>query len=189
MLPGESFRDLGPRRARVALQQRVAAHDEPAGADPTLEPAFHPERTLDGVQALDPGPLEIPATVSDLLPAAQARAENRAAVDRLAVDQHGARAALGAVTAEVGDVQIELLRRGRPQRLAYVDDDTCCTLSMSSVTGACARAGCSRRRPPRVPRRRPCGRGRRTRRRGRAVRRLHRQARLTTAAQARSVAF
>ena len=107
----------------LRLQQRVAAHDEAARADAALEAALHPEGALDGMQALERRPVVNTGDGHDLLAAAQARAEDRAAVDGSPIDQHRAGAALRAVAAEVGDVQPELLSRGCPQRLAHVDDD------------------------------------------------------------------
>src|SRR5262249_38216930 len=75
---------LGDRDARCALvrlQQRVAAHDEAARAHAALDPTPHPERSLDGVQAIDARSALKYRDRHDLLTAAQASGEDGAAVD------------------------------------------------------------------------------------------------------------
>jgi len=59
----------------------------------------------------------------DLLAASESRAQDGAAIDRPAVDNHRACATLGAIAAEVRRGQSELLGDRFPQALAHIDGD------------------------------------------------------------------
>src|SRR5262245_8857857 len=96
--------DFLPRRARVLPEQRGGAHDLPRLAIAALrhllrEPGLLQRVARVGRQALDGGD----AATREVLDRAQAR------VVGLAVDMHGARAALADSAAELGAGELEVL--------------------------------------------------------------------------------
>src|SRR6266850_1744663 len=108
----------------VARQQRAAGHHHPRRAVPALQPVLVPERFLDGVEL---------AVLLQALHGADLRAvrldrEHRARLHRLAVEQHGAGAAVRGVAADV--------RPGQAQVLAQEVDEQQPGLDPELVRGA-----------------------------------------------------
>src|SRR5262249_16067107 len=104
---GQRLGDLGARWAGIGVQQGVGAHDEAARAAAALQAAPHPERTLDGMQTVDTWSGRQAGDRLDLLAAAESSGVHGATVDGLPVDDDGARAALGAIAAEVDAVDAQ----------------------------------------------------------------------------------
>src|SRR5207245_1512240 len=107
-VPRERLGDLGRVRLRVRREEREGRHDETARADPALEATFEPVRALDRVEPGDSGSGSEARHGLDLLTATEPRRQDRAAVHRSSVDEDRARAALGAVAAEVRVREAEL---------------------------------------------------------------------------------
>ena len=76
-----------------------------------------------GCSPVDAGSLRKTGDGRDLLAATESRAEDGAAVDGLAVDEHRACAALCAVAAQVGVRETELEVHRLPEALAVIDDE------------------------------------------------------------------
>src|SRR6266851_609598 len=97
-VPGNGLADLLLARVLVALQERARGHQHAGGAEAALQAVLLGEALLDGMelarllQALDRGDLR----------AVGLHREHGARLDRVAVEDHGARAAVRGVAADVG---------------------------------------------------------------------------------------
>src|SRR5207245_11608288 len=120
---GEAFGDLNVGRLRDRGEERDGRHDEAARADAALETTVQPESPLNRVETCDAGSGRQAGDRRDLLSAAEPRRQYRAAVHRLAVDQHGTGAALRSVAPEIGVAEAELEVHGLPEALAVIDND------------------------------------------------------------------
>src|SRR2546423_4765096 len=120
----ESPADLVFGRVRVLGEEVGGGHDESRSAVPALQAVLVPDRLLDRVQL---------AILGHALDRLQALAlgldgEHRAALDGLAVDQDGARAALAGVASDV--------RAGEPQVVAQVMHEKQARLDLVLVPAA-----------------------------------------------------
>src|SRR5690606_24405412 len=103
---GDRVPDLVFRRVRVPLEQRDGGHHHAGRTVAALEPVLLVEALLHGVQRAVP----LESLDRRDLPAVRLHGEHRAGFHRPAVQQHGARAAVRGVAADV--------RAGQPERLA-----------------------------------------------------------------------
>src|SRR5947208_5410579 len=107
--------DLGLARLGIPGEQVHGGHDQAGSAEAALQPVLVPERLL---QRMQPAVLAQPLDGPDLL-ALRLYGEDGAALDRVAVDQHGTRAALARVAADVRAREVELVaqhvREQRPR--------------------------------------------------------------------------
>jgi len=117
----ERFFDLLIRWILVGLKKSVRGHDESASADAALEAALQPERPLERMQSVDAGPAGDAAHCQNFLAAAVTSRQQRAPVNRPAIHQYGARAALRAVATEIAVRLSQLVVECFPQALANID--------------------------------------------------------------------
>ena len=116
----DAVRQLRTRGIRVGLEKSDRRHDEPRHAERALEALLVHHRLLHRVERAV-GRLEPFDGLN--LPAADRVRENRTGVVRHIVDEHGARAALGSVAAQLRACEAELVAQRHRQRflLHHVD--------------------------------------------------------------------
>src|SRR3954469_1179160 len=101
-MPVQRLANVLVRRARIAGEERFRPHSHALAAIAALAGLLLDERLLDRMQLL------LGAQAFDRLPGALHRGDRRAArADGLAVDQHGAGAALRKAAAELRPVELE----------------------------------------------------------------------------------
>src|SRR5688572_21679796 len=103
-IAGDTFADLALRRRRVVVQQRHCRHDHSRRAEAALKPVLLPEALLQGMQLTLRGK---PLDRGDR-GAIGLDGEHRARLHAAAIDEHGARAALAGVAADVGAREAQL---------------------------------------------------------------------------------
>src|SRR3954447_4071833 len=114
---GDRRADLLLRRVRVLVQQPARGHQHARGAEAALERVLLVEALLHGVE-LAVGLERLDR--ADLVALAHRR-EDRAGLDRLAVHEHDAGAAVGGVTAPVGAVELGVLADVVDEQAARLD--------------------------------------------------------------------
>ena len=100
-------------------QEVGSGHDHPRGAEPALEAVVLPERGLERMEPIGRGH----ALDRRDRGAVRLDGEHRAGLDRLAVDGHGARAALRGIAGDVGPGQVQVLAEELDQQTSRLDVD------------------------------------------------------------------
>src|SRR5262249_51464016 len=92
-------------RMRVGLEKLFSGHDHARGAEAALQRMLVPEGFLQWVEP----PIRGKALDGEDFPSVRLDCKHRAALDRLAVNKHGARSADGSFAAHVGTGESELV--------------------------------------------------------------------------------
>ncbi len=116
----DAVRQLLARRVRVDLEEADGGHDEAGHAEGALEALLVDDRLLHGVQRAVGGGEPLDAHHA---PVAHGVRQHRARVVRHVVDEHGARAALGAVAPKLGAGQPQLVAERHGERFLLHDVD------------------------------------------------------------------
>src|SRR5215469_158461 len=108
--------EFGSRGIGILFQKPDGGHDEPGHAEGALEPLFVDDALLDRVQ---PAVWAGKSFDRPYFPAPNCMSEDRTRIVGNIVDQHGARAAFGSVTTELGAREAELVTQRPCQRLLF----------------------------------------------------------------------